>query len=77
MLNNNDSAYLRDVLVNDACTEHFEKMHALENDKQASFERRRPSFLRGVIPFQEGDKWCALLGENLQTGIAGFGAEGW
>lgn len=22
---------------------------------------------------QDGDKWCALMGENLQTGLAGFG----
>lgn len=21
----------------------------------------------------DGDKWCALLGENLQDGVAGFG----
>ena len=22
---------------------------------------------------QEGDQWCALLGDNLQSGICGFG----
>lgn len=22
----------------------------------------------------DGDEWCALIGENLQVGIAGFGA---
>ena len=23
--------------------------------------------------FQDGDMWCALVGKNLQEGIAGFG----
>ena len=23
--------------------------------------------------FQDGDQWCALLGENIQEGICGFG----
>lgn len=24
--------------------------------------------------FVDGDQWCALLGENLQSGICGFGS---
>jgi hypothetical protein len=24
--------------------------------------------------FVDGDQWCALLGENVQDGVAGFGA---
>lgn len=27
----------------------------------------------GVIPFKDGSQWCALYGEDLQIGIAGFG----
>lgn len=27
----------------------------------------------GVIPYKDGDQWCALYGANLQDGIAGFG----
>jgi hypothetical protein len=23
--------------------------------------------------FMDGDKWCALLGDDLQSGLAGFG----
>lgn len=26
-----------------------------------------------LVPFQDGNKWCVLLGESLATGIAGFG----
>ena len=27
----------------------------------------------GLVPFKDGDQWCVLLGDNLQSGIAGFG----
>jgi hypothetical protein len=27
----------------------------------------------GIRLFPDGDKWCALIGENIQDGIAGFG----
>ena len=26
-----------------------------------------------IIVFLDGDQWCALLGENLQEGLGGFG----
>lgn len=26
-----------------------------------------------IVPFKDGDQWCALYGEDLQVGIAGFG----
>ena len=30
-------------------------------------------FSFGAVVERDGDKWCALIGENLQEGIAGFG----
>ena len=24
-------------------------------------------------PYKDGDQWCVLLGDNIQTGICGFG----
>lgn len=27
----------------------------------------------GVKPFKDGDQWCFLYGEDLQSGVAGFG----
>lgn len=27
----------------------------------------------GLVPFRDGDQWCVLLGEDIQTGIVGFG----
>ncbi len=32
------------------------------------FSRLRPRI------FKDGDQWCALYGEDLQSGVAGFGA---
>ena len=32
-----------------------------------------PSVLHRPSIFPDGDQWCALLGDNLQVGIAGFG----
>lgn len=29
--------------------------------------------LYGLVPKPDGDRWCVLLGEDLQIGIAGFG----
>ncbi len=37
------------------------------------YEYTRPSFMHKLIPFKDGNKWCALLGDNLQNGIVGFG----
>jgi len=26
-----------------------------------------------LTPFKDGNKWCVLLGENIQEGVVGFG----
>lgn len=26
-----------------------------------------------LLPYKDGDRWCILVGEDLQSGIAGFG----
>lgn len=33
----------------------------------------RPSVMFKPKLFIEGDRWCALFGENIQDGVAGFG----
>jgi hypothetical protein len=30
--------------------------------------------LNPIKLFPDGDQWCALLGENLQEGVCGFGS---
>lgn len=41
--------------------------------QEAAWDRQRPSVLHDIIPTKDGDMWCALMGDNLQEGIAGFG----
>ena len=48
-------------------------MMAGENIRAAASEYERPSVLFRPTLSTDGDKWCALFGENLQVGVAGFG----
>lgn len=36
-------------------------------------EMEEPFFIYRPRLFIDGDQWCALYGENLQDGVAGFG----
>ncbi len=38
-----------------------------------SVEINRPSYLYKPKLFIDGNMWCALYGDNLQDGVAGFG----
>ena len=42
-------------------------------DYQSACERRDPSYLYRPRLFIDGNRWCALLGENVQNGVCGFG----
>jgi uncharacterized protein YcfJ len=39
----------------------------------AAYEQKRPSTLYRPTLSADGDMWCALLGDDLQVGVAGFG----
>jgi hypothetical protein len=39
----------------------------------AAYEHKRPSAVFRPTLSADGDMWCALLGDNLQIGVAGFG----
>lgn len=39
----------------------------------AAYEWRRPSVVFRPSLLQDGAAWCALFGDNLQEGVAGFG----
>ena len=41
--------------------------------QEAAWEQARPSVLYKPALYPDGDQWCALLGENLQEGVCGFG----
>lgn len=39
----------------------------------AGYEMQRPCYLLRPELKIDGDQWCALYGENVQDGVAGFG----
>ena len=51
--------------------------HAADMVKHEYFymlgQHSRPSTLYKPAIYPDGNMWCALLGENLQRGVAGFG----
>lgn len=44
-----------------------------ESIQQMTYELMRPATVFKPRIFQDGNKWCALLGDDLQSGISGFG----
>lgn len=42
--------------------------------QQAAATYERPSVLYRPVLYIDGNQWCALYGENLQEGVAGFGS---
>lgn len=41
--------------------------------QEAAYEHTRPCVVFKPKLTKDGDMWCALLGENLAEGVAGFG----
>jgi hypothetical protein len=48
-------------------------MHINESVSEIKNEMTRPFVLLKPRMFPDGNMWCALYGENLQEGVAGFG----
>lgn len=46
---------------------------AKESVREAAAEHARPSAVFKPRLSVDGNQWCALYGENLQDGVAGFG----
>ncbi|MCM5682929.1 hypothetical protein M8A51_25685 [Schlegelella sp. S2-27] len=42
--------------------------------QSAAAQQERPSVLYRPAMSIDGNQWCALYGDNLQDGVAGFGA---
>jgi hypothetical protein len=47
---------------------------AQEAIRQAAYAMTEASVLYRPRLFQDGDQWCALLGDDLQVGVCGFGS---
>lgn len=51
---------------------HYFQM-ALSGLQEAGGEMSRPSAVYRPSLYVDGNKWCALYGENIQDGVCGFG----
>lgn len=47
--------------------------HIQQEVYSVSHAMQAPHVLMRAAVFPDGDKWCALYGEDIQTGVAGFG----
>lgn len=52
---------------------HEAQIRACQAAEAVEHERGRPFMLLRPRMFPDGNQWCALYGENLQDGVAGFG----
>lgn len=63
--------------IRDAIAERFDASYAIailqEQIVIVSHEQQRPSVLFRPKLSRDGSQWCALYGDNLQDGVAGFG----
>jgi hypothetical protein len=41
--------------------------------QDTAYEHMRPCVLFKPALTRDGDRWCALYGENIQVGVVGFG----
>lgn len=59
-------------VLRDCNLSHYAEM-AMRTAQEAAYEQMRPSVVYKPKITKDGDQWCALLGDNLQEGVAGFG----
>ena len=68
MLNETDSHCLMNQLAHQADIRHQEMLsNIIDEGEMKIFSILQPRL------FQDGNKWCVLYGENIQTGVCGFG----
>ena len=52
---------------------HHQVACAAQEFQNAGYEQQRPCVLFRPKVSIDGNQWCALYGDNLQDGVAGFG----
>ena len=58
--------------VREANIGHYVEM-AFEAVRSAASEHQRPSTMMRPKLYKDGDQWCALYGDDVQSGVTGFG----
>lgn len=59
------------MLIPETDADHL--YQAALNVYQLALDMRNPSMMLRPKLFIDGNQWCALYGENIQDGVAGFG----
>ncbi len=59
--------------IRDCNISHYAE-RAMMAAQEVANEQMRPSVVFRPKITKDGDQWCALLGDNIQEGVAGFGA---
>lgn len=52
---------------------HARQMECIGVQEEFHRQAARPFYLLRPRVFPDGNQWCALYGDNLQEGVAGFG----
>jgi hypothetical protein len=69
--------YISAQNITEAIANKFEVSYQMEVIKdefmQSAYDMRRPSMLLKPKLTLDGDSWCALYGDDIQSGVAGFG----
>lgn len=72
-LSNCDVGSIVESVARDAFDWSYAKAILQEQIVCVGFEMARPSTVMRPAISIDGNQWCALYGENLQDGVAGFG----
>jgi len=52
---------------------HARQMECIGAQEELHREAARPFYLLRPRVFPDGNQWCALYGDDLQSGVCGFG----
>lgn len=72
-ISNGDIGHVVQEVARNAFDISWAVPQALQNFNIACAEHARPSAVYRPRLSIDGNQWCALYGENLQDGVAGFG----
>lgn len=68
VLTQEDSNLLMNSINHYETIQHQEKLNLIISEQELLLMKTY-----SLVPFKDGGRWCVLLGEDIQTGIAGFG----
>jgi hypothetical protein len=72
-ISNGDIGHVAREVMQSAFDISWQKQHLQQEIYAVSYEMQRPSVLMRPVLTIDGNMWCALYGDNLQDGVAGFG----